>query len=92
MDCTSGAEWDHRAACPHFVPKGTAKLVGRRYNSASWGCLAEVKTERNVTARYNSTGGQLGLAISCLLRSIRSLSDCELAAVRRVQLLDQVVA
>jgi len=33
-----------------------------------------------------------GLAISCLLRSIRSLSDCELATVRRVQLLDQVVA
>ena len=33
-----------------------------------------------------------GLATLCLLCSVRSLSDSELATVWRVQLLDQVVA
>ncbi len=63
------------------------EAVCRQLSSFRW---TEAKSFKNSSNSYTDLKSKL--AISRLLRSIRSLSGCELTTVRRIQLLDQVVA
>ena len=77
---------------PRLIRQSTFKVIDHEYVHAY-----DSSTRRavNFRAQTSDSAGffrSKWLASACLLRSVCSLSDCELATVRRVQLCDQVVA
>jgi len=76
---------------PQEDPNMTAmRKVTSRTASTQWTMVKPLYRNRN--SPLFSDSRCRSLAIPCLRRSIRSLSDCVLVTSRRVQLLDQIAA